>query len=195
MPGATAWWRCRGPGTRGFRPGGVCASRPGRSPGAHTAPDDRDRSREGLDRSAYSMRSSAPRGSDSARWMPSASSPVRVAARPHACSVTASGTRMFGSSSLVRPKSRRIGAASALRLSTHAMRCGRTHPCTDEAVTARLCPTASVYPAASGRPLEYSHQPQQPPIPHTPPRRTTPGRRFRHVRKNTRPPRRSATSG
>ena len=86
------------------------------------------------------MRSSAPRGSDSARWMPSASSQVRVAARRHAVSVTASGTRMFGSSSLVRPKSRRIGAALTLRLSTHAMRCGSTHPCTDDAMTARLCP-------------------------------------------------------
>ena len=45
-------------------------------------------SSEGLARRAYSMRSSAPRGSDSARWMPSASSPVRLAARRHAFSVS-----------------------------------------------------------------------------------------------------------
>ena len=94
------------------------------------------------------MRSSAPRGSDSARWMPRASSHVRVAARRHAVSVTASGTRTLGSSSLVRPKSRRIGEALTLRLSTHAMRCGSTQPCTDGAMTARLCPV----PGPSGRP-------------------------------------------
>jgi hypothetical protein len=86
------------------------------------------------------MRSSAPRGSDSARWMPSASSRVRVAARRHALSVTASGTRTLGSSSRVRPRSRRIGAALTLRLSTHAMRCGSTQPCTDDAMTARPWP-------------------------------------------------------
>ena len=112
--------------------------------------------RLGLDRRVYSMRSSAPRGSDSARWTPSASSRVRVAARRHAISVTASGTRTLGLSSLVRPKSRRIGEALTLRLSTHAMRCGSTQPCTEGAMTARLCPLAipSRRPAGVVRPSE-----------------------------------------
>src|SRR5262249_5276421 len=110
-------------------------------------------SSEGLDRRAYSMRSSVPRGSDSATWMPSASSPVRSAARRHAVSVTASGTRILGSSSLIRPKSRRMGAALTLRLSTHAMRYGSTHPCTVDAMTAwvRLLVIRSDSPAASAR--------------------------------------------
>ena len=108
------------------------------------------------------MRSSAPRGSDSARWMPRASSRVRVAARRHAVSVTASGTRMLGSSSLVRPKSRRIGEALTWRLSTHAMRCGSTQPCTDGAMTGRLCalPRPSGRPAGVVRPLRASSRPQ-----------------------------------
>jgi hypothetical protein len=96
-------------------------------------------SREGLDRRAYSIRSRAPRGSDSARWMPSASSRVRVAARRHAVSVTASGMRTLGSSSLVRPKRWRIGSALTSQLSTQAIRCGRTQPWTDDAMTACVC--------------------------------------------------------
>ena len=149
VPGATASWRCRGPETTGFLPRGVSAPPRDRSADAHTAPDDRALARErGSIAAAYSMRSSAPRGSDSARWMPSASSRVRVAARRHAISVTASGTRTLGSTSLVRPKSRRIGEALTPRLSTHAMRCGSTQPCTDGAMTARPC----LLPAPSGRP-------------------------------------------
>jgi hypothetical protein len=93
------------------------------------------------------MRLSAPRGSDSARWMPSAASRVRVAARRDAHSVTASGTRTLESLSLVRPKSRRIGEALT-RLSTHAIRCGRSQPCSEGAMTARACPL----PLPSGRP-------------------------------------------
>ena len=70
------------------------------------------------------------------------------AARRHAVSATASATRTSGSSSLVRPKSRRIGAALTSRLSTHTMRCGSTQPCTDDATTARpgLCPYRQTIP-------------------------------------------------
>ena len=111
------------------------------------------------------MRSSAPRGSDSARWMPSASSRVRVAARRHAVSVTASVTRTLGSTSLVRPKSRRIGEALTPRLSTHAMRCGSTQPCTDGAMTARPCllPAPSGRPAGVVRPFERASSGTMPP--------------------------------
>ena len=49
----------------------------------------------------YSMRSSAPRGSDSARWMPRASSLVRVAARRHAVSVDSLGDANVG---IVEPR-------------------------------------------------------------------------------------------
>ena len=86
---------------------------------------------DALERKAYSTRSSAPRGSHSARCTPTAESAVSLDARRQALSADASATRRSGSDKSARPGNRRIDVLSNPWFSTHASRCGRTHACTD----------------------------------------------------------------
>src|SRR4051794_36358229 len=54
----------------------------------------------------------------------------------HAVSTDDSGTRRSGSERSASPRSCRMDVASHPFASTHAMRCGRTHPCTEGAAVA-----------------------------------------------------------
>ena len=114
---------------------------------ARNARGDEPLQERGLRRKANSMRSSVLRGNDSATGMPRAWS---------FCESRSKGAKAFRGvsfghanvlvlSSRFFPKSRRIGAALTLRLSTQAMRCGSTEPWTDDAMTVRSWPGAASF--------------------------------------------------
>ena len=159
---------------------GVCASPRDRSPAAHSAQDDQPFSREGLDRRVLDevQRAAGQRLGE----MHAKRFVARQGRREPPRSLgDRLGNRMFGSSSLVRP-SRRIGAALTWRPSTHAMRWGRTHPCTNRsAITARLCllPITSDGSVASARHSNRITSPNNT-SPHIPQRWSNRGRLARH---------------